>query len=149
MKFGILLMILMFGILSCSSKDASQKKEELSSSNSEIEKAAVSVANQWLEVLAENKLEQSWNETADIFKRAIPKDQWVSIISNIDSNFGKIISRKLLSSKYYTSLPGAPDGEYVVIQFNTKFQKKENAIETITPMKDLSGQWKVSGYYIK
>jgi hypothetical protein len=45
--------------------------------------------------------------------------------------------------------PGAPDGEYVVIQFETSFEKKKSSIETITPIKEKDGSWRVSGYYIK
>ena len=48
-----------------------------------------------------------------------------------------------------TSLPGAPDGEYVVIQFDTSFTNKKVAVETVTPMKDEDGIWRVSGYYVK
>jgi hypothetical protein len=59
-------------------------------------------------------------------------------------------SMKTLSSKtYMTSLPGAPDGEYVVIKFETSFQNKKSAVETITPMREKDGKWRVSGYYIK
>ena len=48
-----------------------------------------------------------------------------------------------------TSLPGAPDGEYVVIQFEASFGNKRASVETVTPMLDKDGQWRVSGYYIK
>lgn len=48
-----------------------------------------------------------------------------------------------------TSLPGAPDGEYVVIEFESSFEHKKSAIETVTPMNDKDGKWRVSGYYIK
>ena len=50
---------------------------------------------------------------------------------------------------YKTSLPGAPDGEYVVMEFTTAFTNKKSAIETITPMLDEDGQWRVAGYYIR
>jgi hypothetical protein len=60
-----------------------------------------------------------------------------------------LISRKLKSKKYTTSLPGAPDGKYVVIQYETSFEHKKSAIETVTPMLDKDGKWRVSGYYIK
>jgi hypothetical protein len=60
-----------------------------------------------------------------------------------------VISREFDSEKYETSLPGAPDGEYVVIVYKTQFKKKEKAYETITPMKDTDGEWRVSGYFIK
>jgi hypothetical protein len=62
---------------------------------------------------------------------------------------GKLISRKVKTQVYKTSLPGAPDGEYVVIQFETSFKNKKAAVETVTPMMDEDGVWRVSGYYIK
>jgi hypothetical protein len=48
-----------------------------------------------------------------------------------------------------TQLPGAPDGQYVIIQYDTTFENKRKAIETITPMFDKDGIWRVSGYYIQ
>jgi Protein of unknown function (DUF4019) len=35
------------------------------------------------------------------------------------------------------------------MEFNTSFEHKAAATETVTPMKDVDGQWRVSGYYIK
>jgi Protein of unknown function (DUF4019) len=46
------------------------------------------------------------------------------------------------------SLPNAPAGEYVVIQYETQFEHKANAIETVTPLREKNGSWKVSGYFI-
>jgi len=60
-----------------------------------------------------------------------------------------MIYTQVISKKYMTSLPGAPDGEYVVIQYKTSFENKKDAVETVTPMKDEDGVWRVSGYYIK
>jgi hypothetical protein len=59
------------------------------------------------------------------------------------------VSRQLKSKQYTTSLPDAPDGQYVVIQFETSFEQKKSVVETITPMVNASGQWRVAGYYIK
>ena len=63
--------------------------------------------------------------------------------------FGANTTRELTSSRYRTTLPGAPDGEYVVIQFKSSFEKKKSAVETITPMLDDGGTWRVSGYFMK
>ena len=46
------------------------------------------------------------------------------------------------------SLPGAPDGEYAVLQYETSYQNKANAVETLTLMID-SGKWRSAGYYIR
>jgi hypothetical protein len=51
--------------------------------------------------------------------------------------------------QYMTSLPGAPVGEYVLIRYDTTFGKKKSSVETITPMMDKDGRWRVSGYYIR
>jgi hypothetical protein len=58
-------------------------------------------------------------------------------------------SRKVVSSEYSKTLPGAPDGEYVVIQFDASFENKKAAVETLTSMKDKAGLWRVSGYFVK
>jgi hypothetical protein len=36
-----------------------------------------------------------------------------------------------------------------VIQFRASFENKKSAVETVTPMKDEDGQWRVSGYFMK
>jgi hypothetical protein len=46
-------------------------------------------------------------------------------------------------------LPGAPDGEYVTIQFKISFEKKKSLVDTIAPMKEKDETWQVSGYYFK
>jgi hypothetical protein len=56
---------------------------------------------------------------------------------------------RLKAAHYATSLPGAPDGKYVVIRYASSFQNKKSAMETVTPMLDKDGKWHVSGYYIK
>jgi ribosomal protein S17E len=41
------------------------------------------------------------------------------------------------------------NGVYVVIEFESSFENKKSAVETVTPMMDKDGKWRVSGYYIK
>jgi hypothetical protein len=57
--------------------------------------------------------------------------------------------REIKSTQYTTTVPGAPDGQYVIIQYETSFENKKVAVETVTPMLDKDGTWRVSGYYIK
>ena len=48
----------------------------------------------------------------------------------------KMLSRKLRSATYTRTLSGAPDGEYVVIQYESSFENQQSAVETITSMLD-------------
>ena len=124
--------------------------EGISKSNLNAKKAAVKSAQEWLELVDSEKYMKSWKEAAQYFKSAIIKSKWEGAMRAVRKPpLGKIVFRELKSQQYATSLPGAPDGEYVVIQYKTSFENKRSAIETITPMIDKDGKWRVSGYYIK
>ena len=115
----------------------------------EKEEKAIAAAQTWLTLVDQGGYGESWDTAAAYFKQAITKDKWEQAITAVRKPMGKMLSRKLLSQTYTQSLPGAPDGEYVVIQFETSFKNKKSGIETVTPMLDKDGQWRVSGYYIK
>lgn len=116
--------------------------------DSEKEKVAETVALKWLKVIDEGRYTDSWNETALLFKNAVKEDQWEQSLQTVREPLGKLIYREVKSKAYKTSLPGAPDGQYVIIQFEASFENKKSAIETVTPMLDKDGNWRVSGYYI-
>ena len=95
----------------------------------------------------EGKYDESWDAAAEYLKNPLPGDFVKS--SMLPEAAGQVKSREVKSKEYRTSLPGAPDGEYVVIQFKTSLENKESAIETVTPMLGKDKKWRVSGYYIR
>ena len=109
---------------------------------------AKKAANDWLALVDTSKYADSWQSAAPLFKSHVSQNQWESMIRAAREPLGEVLSRDLKSAEYTTSLPGAPDGEYVVIQYNTVFEHKKAALETVIPMLD-EGAWKVSGYFIK
>lgn len=115
----------------------------------EEKKQALKSAESWLKLVDNGEYEKSWDDASKLFQGAISKADWEKTIKGVRPPLGIVESRKLESATYATELPGAPDGEYVVIQFNTVFENKAKAVETITPMKGPDGKWEVSGYYIK
>ena len=118
--------------------------------NTELaESNAVAVAEIWLALIDADKIAESWSEAASLFRAAFPVEQWEAKLKAAQTLIGKALSRKLRSATYAEELPGAPDGEYVVIEYETSFEKKKNGIETITPMKDTDGVWRVAGYFVK
>ncbi|MDP2968312.1 MAG: DUF4019 domain-containing protein [Deltaproteobacteria bacterium] len=110
---------------------------------------AILTSGTWLSLVDAGSYFESWNQTAGFFKTAVPKEQWQNSMKGFRAPLGKVVARKLISKQYTKTLPGAPDGDYVVIQYETEFEKKKSAVETVTPMLDKDGKWRVSGYYIK
>ena len=113
------------------------------------EEAAETAAYSWLKLVDAGKYAESWEQAATLFKGAVTRDQWKDSLNGVRRPLGKLVSRKVKSRQYTESLPGAPDGKYVVLQYNATFENKASAVETVTPMLDEDGAWRVAGYFVK
>jgi hypothetical protein len=109
---------------------------------------AMHAADAWLAYVDTGRYGQSWDETAAFFREAMPKVQWETTLAAARDALGVTIARKVRSANYTRVLPGAPEGEYVVIQYDTRFANRLS-VETITPMREKDGTWKVAGYQIR
>ena len=130
--------------LGCSRPSAQDKD-----AHGSAEKEAQAAGEGWLALVDSGGYAQSWTESAAYFRRTVDQAAWEKAASSVRAPLGKVQSRKLASATYTTTTPGAPDGEYVVLLFDTSFENKQAARETVKPMKDPDGRWRVSGYYIK
>jgi hypothetical protein len=113
------------------------------------EDAAQAAAESWLKLVDAGQYGESWERSGSLFKGAVTLDQWKQALTGVRGPMGKLVSRKIKSRQYRERMPGGPDGKYVVLQFDAVFENKASAVETVTPMVDPDGVWRVSGYFIK
>lgn len=106
-------------------------------------------AKAWLNLADAGKYAETWDEAAAVFKAAITRPDWEKAIKSVRSQLGPVKSRTTESATFTKTLPGVPDGEYVVIQCDTQFENKAAAVETVTAMHEKDGSWRVAGYFIK
>ena len=111
--------------------------------------AALRAAQAWLAVVDAGNYDMSWQAASGYFRTAVSKEQWRQAMEGIRRPLGNVLNRELKGKTYSTELPGAPDGQYVVIQFNAVFENKRVAVETVTPMLEADGRWRVTSYFIK
>jgi len=136
---GALTSALFVTLLAAAAAHSQQKPEDLAQQSAES----------WLALVDSGKYGESWDRAASIFKGAVTKEDWQKKAAGVRGPLGKLVSRQMKSANYTKTLPGAPDGEYVVIQYESSFEHKQSAVETIIPMLDKDGQWRVSGYLIR
>ncbi len=139
MRRGRLAWVAIITLATAGSVRAADKPEDL----------AQAAAESWLKLTDAGNGGASWEQAAKMFRGAITKEKWAEALASVRPPLGKVVSRKLISRQYTEKLPGAPDGKYVTIQFETAFEKKASAVETLTPMLDPDGVWRVSGYFIR
>ena len=105
-------------------------------------------AKEWLTIVDSGNYTKSWHKADAFFQATLSENKWDTALKGIRAPLGKVISRAEVSSKQLSSLPGIPDGEYLIIQYKTTFENKKSAQETLTLSKS-SGQWLAVGYFIK
>ncbi len=105
-------------------------------------------AKEWLKIVDAGEYVESWQKSDAFFKSQVTQTEWSVALTGVRTPLGQVKSRSELGAKEYSSLSGVPDGEYLVIQFQTEFQNKTSATETLTLSKS-SGDWLPVGYFIK
>ncbi|MCG6923953.1 MAG: DUF4019 domain-containing protein [Acidobacteria bacterium] len=106
-------------------------------------------AKEWLVMLDAQDYDGAWSAAGALLKAAVTQDEWARRMSVTLGPLGKVESRAVRSSEYSTTLPGAPDGEYVVIQFDTSFESRQTALEEVVMRKQPDESWRVAGYRIR
>ena len=114
-----------------------------------FEKGASAAAETWLGQVDAGDYAGSWREASTYVQGAITEQAWVASLTRVRPPLGQRLSRQLKQVQHTQSVPGAPDGDYVVMQFDTRFEHKQAAVETVTFMQEKHGTWKAAGYYIK
>jgi hypothetical protein len=108
---------------------------------------AMAAAEAWLALVDAGRYADSWEAAASIFREGIARPEWEKLAHAVRGG-NAAGQRKLRAATHTTSLPGAPPGEYVVIQFDTPLANRPGAIETLATMRE-GGSWKVAGYFIR
>ncbi|MBB1423937.1 DUF4019 domain-containing protein [Pseudoalteromonas sp. SG43-7] len=105
-------------------------------------------ATSWLEVVDSGKYANSWQQAGAFFQKNVPQALWVSKLEQVRTPLGAVTSREGISRQVLTSIPQLPDGDYVILEFQTDFENKAQSIETVT-LKKSAEQWQVIGYFIQ
>jgi hypothetical protein len=111
-------------------------------------KPATDAAAQWLALIDAGQYSQSWQQASPLFQQKVPLAKWQADLSRIRTRLGRLGSRQLKSADVKSETAGTAAGKYVVIQYRTQFAVAGPVIETVKPVLDVSGHWKVADYSI-
>ena len=110
---------------------------------------AQTAAHTWLLGVDQGDYAKSWQEAAQPLKKAMTSAQWQIALTEARAPLGAVISRQPVLVQYKPPVPNAPTDEYVMIQYQTRFANRVTAIETVTPIRETDGLWRVSGYFVQ
>jgi len=109
--------------------------------------ASASAARDWLALVDQQKWEASWDAAAALFKAQLPRDRWAAAVQAARAPLGALKARTFQSVNKTSALPGAPAGDYEILQFQARFAQA-SAVETVTLVRE-GAVWRVIGYYVR
>jgi hypothetical protein len=113
----------------------------------EADKAAA-VAMEFFQLIDADMYAESWQMSAGLMKERVTEKDWVEKLTKARTLSGPLVERKEKDSSYSTTAVDSPDGEYISLIFESRFQRAESVDEYITVMLD-DGHWKVAGYFLQ
>lgn len=109
---------------------------------------ATDAAKSWLALVDANDYAQSWKTASALLQSHVTEAQWETAGKAARDRMGPVVARKVAGVDLTATLPGAPDGQYAVVMFDTKFANKAAAVETMAMVMD-GGSWKAAGYHVR
>ncbi|SEB00986.1 TonB family protein [Alkalimonas amylolytica] len=106
------------------------------------------IALNWLQLIDQGQYETSWQQAGSMVQQQLSASQWQNTLHNTRKSFGALQSRTVLSQQEHRSLPGVPDGRYLVLIMQSQFEHKAAAVETLT-LSFEQGEWRAIGYFIR
>jgi hypothetical protein len=83
------------------------------------------------------------------FQAAITVERWTAALTQVRGSVGALVQRAIVSTRFVPTFPGAPDGDYAIVEFRAAFEAKADALETLSLEREVDGVWRVIGYYIQ
>jgi hypothetical protein len=111
------------------------------------EDEAAAAGEKWLVLLDNHKYEESWKESASMFRGEVTQEQWVGSLEKFREPLGASVMRKATRVNFAKTLRAAPDGDYAIIHYTTDFKNKSTVTERLTLVKE-DGRWQAAAYAI-
>lgn len=112
------------------------------------EHEATGAARSWLRLVDGGLHTPSWAAAAPLLRAGVGPHEWDEALRAVRTPLGRCLSRRLRSRAVVEGPAGSPHGPFVVIRFESVFERRGRAAETITPVLGPDGRWRVAAYFI-
>ena len=102
----------------------------------------------FLGYLDQGRYADSYAYTGMLIRNQADRSSFAQQIEKARAGVGAMQQRALTDATYSTTVPGAPQGQYVVLHYHTSFANRPDATETLT-LDFAKDYWRLAGYYIR
>jgi hypothetical protein len=106
-------------------------------------------AEDWLALVDAGRYSECYDRASQSFRAAVTRAEWIQAVTAARGTAGRLVSRRLVRATETRNPPQGPPGDYVVLQYQSSFTNLRSASETIVPVRERDGQWRVSTYTVR
>ena len=112
----------------------------------EMKTPVIAAAESFFELRDAGSLQQAWWEGSEILHQTTRMDRWMEDMRIQSELMGDLVKRSLRSRVQRSTMPGLPDGEYVILLYDVSFEHKKAGLEILVMLHDASGDWRLVSY---
>ncbi len=124
-----------------------QAQQDAPTDTAQAIEAAQQAADQWLAHVDAGDAAQSYETAAAVLKDQITEEQWRGSLNAVEMQTGELVDRALITPRYTTTLPNAPPGEYVILEYDAQYTNLA-ALEVVVLKKE-NDDWRSAGYLVQ
>jgi hypothetical protein len=107
--------------------------------------SALTASKAWVAQIDAGQYDESYAFGCDAMHDKVPQDRWAQILKALRTPWGSVVSRTQVSHIYKPNGYEGSEGEFLVITYDTAFQKLGLATEIVVLKWD-GGKWRGAGY---
>jgi hypothetical protein len=142
-RTGLVLTLLLPGLLL-----AGAARAQSDAPHAADKQAAQAAAREWLALLEDQDVEESWEAAAAPFRERTDREAWGRRATRLADSVGAPAARTLTAAQYRDTLrAAAAEGPFVVLAYRTRFAA--GRYEELVLVARSEDDWRVAGYRVR
>jgi Protein of unknown function (DUF4019) len=113
------------------------------------EQAAQQALESWLPLWDAGQCAESYTRLAEQIRKDISQTRWCEYWSAVRKPLGALKTRRLREARYLPALKDVPDRDGAMLQYDSTFENRAAAVETIGMVHERDGSWRVANYLVQ
>ncbi len=109
---------------------------------------AITTAENFVIKIDSEQYKEAYSKASPLLRSLSTEEEWIKQIKPIRTILGPVSHRSIKAIKKTEAYPGLPDGQYVLVYFETEMKNKGKAAEIVLIVKT-DNAWQPCSYLIK
>ena len=113
------------------------------------DKDSIEAGRKWLELLDTDKSGIAWDSASKLLQSVVKRDAFIAEMRSVRKSLGKLASRTPVKFARAHELPGAPTGDYAIIEYDAAYVNGKHLSEQVIWTIESGDIWRVAGYFYR